>query len=936
MMKKSIFIFILFLFPILLLAQPSNGNGTSGNPYSGTLTSDFSFSGNIYIGADLNVSNGKLTINAGTNVIFVSPSANLVFSDYGQLSALGTPNNKITFTADFSPFNGIFGETGEQWGHISFECISFADSSLMKNCIVEYGSKTGTGVDSHGGGINILFSKVRLSDCIVRNNLAAWGGGIFIDRYMDPLISRCHIYSNTSQAAGGGIYLWNGSNAIVNNCIIDLNNCISSLYNFGGGGVFIQSTNYAKIQNCTIVNNTSVGNRGVNIYFYGTSLASLINTIIWSDENSVFFDGTNQPFNLVNCAIQRIYNSGGTIPATSFTNCVDLGSSNNAVDGPNFTNPGGGDYSIAFISPCRDTGTSTGAPLTDFLGNGRIGPYDIGAFEVQYSRWTGATDNTWINNTNWEQSVDPTHGTGDVIIPAGLSRYPTGGLIKSFIIGSGKTMIINPGAQTTLTALTNNGTLKLESDGTGIASLKIDGYFGSGTTEIQLYLEGNTNGTMWHYISPPVVSIPATLLSSAGAGVAAYEENLINNDMNNGWVTSTGYHYDTTIPTPAWVNTGQSWPNLLAGSGYNYYASSPKTFTIQGPINTRDISVNLAYNSGNFGTLNPAQQGYNLIGNPFTCGLEWDAVIAANSGIWTDVESTIYFRVNGVTIYYGGGFTVPNTYNADASLVPPMQGFFIKSNLNNVTLNLPASAKAHTTNKRYKGNSSSPNIRLQFENAANSDQTVISFNEKATLSFDNLFDARKLFTADTDPYIYSAINGNNYAINGIPFPENSVTIPLVVNANTNGSYTIKAVELTGLDNYKIYLNDKLQNTQVNLSDVSSYSFNATAGKITDRFTITVTNVLTAIPENTVNNSNKPFNIYSSGEQINIQTLSDDWNGMKCEIRVHDLTGKVISQITNTEFSKDEIKHLPANASKGIYIVEIKSAVKRYVGKVVIR
>jgi hypothetical protein len=284
--------------------------------------------------------------------------------------------------------------------------------------------------------------------------------------------------------------------------------------------------------------------------------------------------------------------------------------------------------------------------------------------------------------------------------------------------------------------------------------------------------------------------------------------------------------------------------------------------------------------------------------------------------------------------YYIHGIILPDTYNSDGSMIPPMQGFFIHSNENNVALNIPASAKTHTPNKRYKGDSSPPHIRLQFDNAVKSDQMVILFNEKATLSYDNLFDARKIFISETDPYIYSVLNGINYSINGIPFPKDSITIPLVVNASVDGLYTIKATELTGLGTYKVFLNDKSQNLAINLANDSSYTFNAKTGTFPDRFTLTITDVITAIPENKI--SVKPFNIYSSNGSLNIETLSDIWNGKQGGVRILDMTGRVFTTEDNVEFSKDNLIQIPVRAATGIYMVEIRSGGMRYVGKVVIR
>ena len=54
------------------------------------------------------------------------------------------------------------------------------------------------------------------------------------------------------------------------------------------------------------------------------------------------------------------------------------------------------------------------------------------------------------------------------------------------------------------------------------------------------------------------------------------------------------------------------------------------------------------------------------------------------------------------------------------------------------------------------------------------------------------------------------------------------------------------------------------------------------------------------------------------------------------VTVLDLSGKKISEFQNTEFSKNSLIQLPAPQAMGLYVVEIRSGVMRYVGKVVVR
>jgi hypothetical protein len=70
--------------------------------------------------------------------------------------------------------------------------------------------------------------------------------------------------------------------------------------------------------------------------------------------------------------------------------------------------------------------------------------------------------------------------------------------------------------------------------------------------------------------------------------------------------------------------------------------------------------------------------------------------------------------------------------------------------------------------------------------------------------------------------------------------------------------------------------------------------------------------------------------------INIQTLSDEWEGRLGSVNVLDLTGRIVSNLNNSEFSKNSLVQVAAPRANGIYMVEVKSGFLRYVGKVMIR
>ncbi len=264
--------------------------------------------------------------------------------------------------------------------------------------------------------------------------------------------------------------------------------------------------------------------RGFNIQYYNisniTNRPRFINCIAWGSDNSItHVNGLPQSSDFNYCAIQDV-----STPAASYLNCINLNAVNDAANGPNFVNPNlpAPDWSINLISPCRDAGTASYPGVTipplDFAGNSRAGAVDIGAYEVNYNRWkTTASSTDWATAANWESGV-PT-SSQDVIIPTGATNYPTGSTSQNYSIGTGKLMLLNPGAQVTLGVLTNGGTLRLESDSLRISSLICSSYSGN-DAEVQLYLKGGagTYGPNWHYISSPFNSLSTAVFSQRYPG----------------------------------------------------------------------------------------------------------------------------------------------------------------------------------------------------------------------------------------------------------------------------------------------------------------------------------------------------------------------------------------------------------------------------------
>jgi hypothetical protein len=912
-MKKS-FAFLCSIF-LYVSAYAVNGDGSSGNPFWGSITTtvqwsagDFSGS-TVYIGTssnpDLTVGDGgHLTINPGITVIFTQLTSDLFITGTGQLTAGGT-GLQVTFTKDPSV---------SHWGHISFQSMSGTPAaSTFDNCFFEHGYSIGTNLQPllAGGALQIDFNGVIITNCIFKNNYANFAGAIFINSSRNTTIRNSYFESNSANEAGGAVVLYSNSTALIENCVFYSNYCKGASYVSYGGGAIWSYSNTAKVTNCTFTENNS-DRSGDAFYSYSSSGTKLVNCILWGSNDQYAASGIK--CTVTYCAFET------TKPAIATYSIVI-----SDVADDHFNNASGGDWSLKYISPCRNAGTdSYGSPNivppTDYLGNSRVLTTDIGAYEVQYSYWkTAASSTDWNTASNWDGGV-PT-SVRDVIIPAGASNYPINPSNPGFTIGVGKQMIMNAGAKVTLGNLTNNGTLRLESDATGISSLITSGFSGNNAV-IQLYLTGGEAGSpgskmyKWHYISTPVSTLPVSTFTPVTPDIVRYYDSRVSTDMVQGWVAQDGWIYASGS------TGGPTFLNLTPGLGYDFYDSNNNTFTFSGQLNTSDVPMTLVFSGG-------SNNGYNLLGNPFSSGLDWDYIIT--HGFPLNTSKSLYFTRDNALCSYIAGVGSP----ADVTgFIPPMQGFFTYTHTAGNTITLAAAARTQSLHARYKGTEIAPLIRLSLSDDTLSDETVVRFDEKALAGLDDDFDAVKLFYSSDNTALYSKISGIKYVINGQPYPDTFVEIPLVVNLKTAGNHAITTTQLQALPGYKVELIDNTTGFVANLRTVTGLSFSASAGSITNRFVLKVTNILTAVE--TPAASKNIFNIYQGFDFINIQTLADEWDGKVGSVKVFDLAGKTVSDISNAEFSKNSLIQVQSPSSVGIYLVELRSGINRYVGKVIIK
>ena len=259
-----------------------------------------------------------------------------------------------------------------------------------------------------------------------------------------------------------------------------------------------------------------------------------------------------------------------------------------------------------------------------------------------------------------------------------------------------------------------------------------------------------------------------------------------------------------------------------------------------------------------------------------------------------------------------------------------MTGFYVLTSSTSFNqLNLPVASKTssaadpRTMHKKSFGGSvttqSFQKVKLVLTSGSKTDETIVLLADDAVNSFNEHYDAIKLFNAGSSaPDIYSEMNVLDYFMKAVESPGTSqVIVPLKLILKESGVHTINISEFESLEGIKVVL--KHGSVETDLNKNVSYSFNSGEGTYTD-FELVIGGADSKAPVEEVATS-VVFRTWYSKNSLYLN-LSGDLQAENGSFIISDYNGRQVYNNSKLNILPEQTTQIPINLEKGFYVTDI--------------
>lgn len=404
----------------------------------------------------------------------------------------------------------------------------------------------------------------------------------------------------------------------------------------------------------------------------------------------------------------------------------------------------------------------------------------------------------------------------------------------------------------------------------------------TGNVTVQRFAPGGTTG--WALLGTPIssaltlndwdddiaISCPTCPDGSASGflSIYTYDESLpgLNDD-------AASYIPLNTINDPITPNKGY-WVYL----GTSSLTTANITLDVTGTVRKFNNPIPLSKTANNA----VAEDGWNLIHNPYPSAISWTSLKGTN----TNVDNAVYVYNADLNAGAGAYATYINNVSSPAvgsggigDNIPMGQGFYVHA-INATTLTAQESHKVtgNPTFLKMGGptvTSNIPLIRFTLSNSSGyEDESVLYYQTGATDLFDKDYDAYKLRGQDPNAPIIALEKTNVFQVNGISPIVGNFTMPLKTLTGYTGTYTISAKNINSFPNGAcVNLYDRFTGNTTDLK-TSDYVFTLYDTTTVARFNVNITsNTLNINSTTNQPNCAQP----NSGEITAVGANAGPWN-----------------------------------------------------------
>jgi hypothetical protein len=349
----------------------------------------------------------------------------------------------------------------------------------------------------------------------------------------------------------------------------------------------------------------------------------------------------------------------------------------------------------------------------------------------------------------------------------------------------------------------------------------------SGNVVVQRYMSGE--GRIYRYLSSPVTN----------ATVASWKDDfpITGNfsDPSSGTVcglqlnrhVASLFQYNEPdagaqdVGWRAYPSSGTAASNPLeVGRGYAAFireCTDPTVIDVSGPINQGTIVYPVTYTNTGNGT----EDGYNLVGNPYPCTIDWDL------GSWTKTRISPVIAITdngtGITRYWDGDGDPSTLANGQ---IAPGQAFWVRATAASPLLRSTENVKGISPNQvgEFYRISSRDVLSISLSDGAVKDVALVKTRDESLTTLDD-WDAPKISNPTFDIYTISEDNVK-MAINSINSFNCATPLSLGIRNLQPGKYTLSVQSQGAFSDFHYQLFDQYTGTTTSLNEPYNFVVDA--------------------------------------------------------------------------------------------------------------